>query len=93
MLLLKHPRIIRLWREEPSLTFYANLFLGEVLQVDTKNDLVEVETYLKEEGILVTNWFPISFLKKPAETKRRGLKLETQVHTNLVRAPLYTELY
>ena len=56
-----------------------------MLQIDAKNDLVEVETYLKEEGILVTNWFPISFLKKPADTKRRGLKLETQVHTNLVK--------
>ena len=56
-----------------------------MLQIDAKNDLVEVETYLKEEGILVTNWFPISFLKKPADTKRRRLKLETQVHTNLVK--------
>jgi len=27
--------------------------LGEVVKTDFKNDLVEVETYLKEEGILV----------------------------------------
>jgi len=32
---------------------------GEVLHIDVKNDLVEVETYLKEEGILVTHWYPV----------------------------------
>ena len=57
---------------------------GEVLHIDVKNDLVEVETYLKEEGILVSHWYPVQFLKKPSETKRRGFKLENHVHLNLV---------
>ena len=38
---------------------------GEVLEIDSSNQLVQVETYLSLEGVLVRYWYPISALEKP----------------------------
>ncbi|KAL5256674.1 hypothetical protein ACHWQZ_G011808 [Mnemiopsis leidyi] len=38
---------------------------GIVLAVDYSNELVQVETYLRQEGILVRYWYPLSVLERP----------------------------
>ena len=38
---------------------------GIVLAVDYSNELVQVETYLRQEGILVRFWYPLSVLERP----------------------------
>ena len=40
---------------------------GEVLEIDVNNELVQVESYLKSEGILVRYWYPIEVLEKPSD--------------------------
>ena len=40
---------------------------GEVLEIDVSNELVQVESYLKSEGILVRFWYPINSLEKPVD--------------------------
>ena len=40
---------------------------GEVLEIDPNNELVQVESYLKSEGVLVRFWYPISVLEKPSD--------------------------
>lgn len=42
--------------------------LGLVLQV---NELVQVETYLRSEGVLVRYWYPIDMLERPPAGYRR----------------------
>lgn len=42
--------------------------LGLVFQV---NELVQVETYLRSEGVLVRYWYPIDMLERPPAGYRR----------------------
>ena len=37
---------------------------GEIIRVDRVNELVEVETYLEADGIIVRFWYPVDALKK-----------------------------
>ena len=41
---------------------------GEVLEIDSSFELVQVESYLKSEGILVRFWYPIGVLEKPVDS-------------------------
>ncbi|XP_071946536.1 probable E3 ubiquitin-protein ligase HECTD4 isoform X2 [Antedon mediterranea] len=45
---------------------------GAVLDVDTQNELVQVETYLRSEGVLVCFWYPIELLQRPRAGYRRS---------------------
>ncbi|KAH9492163.1 putative E3 ubiquitin-protein ligase HTD4 [Bulinus truncatus] len=45
---------------------------GTVLDVDTANELVQVETYLRSEGVLVRFWYPLLTLEKPAQGMRKA---------------------
>ncbi|KAK6968629.1 E3 ubiquitin-protein ligase HECTD4 [Biomphalaria glabrata] len=45
---------------------------GTVLDVDTANELVQVETYLRSEGVLVRFWYPLQMLEKPAQGMRKA---------------------
>ena len=40
---------------------------GEVLEIDSSNELIQVESYLKSEGVLVRFWYPIGVLEKPVD--------------------------
>jgi len=44
---------------------------GVVLDVDSVNELVQVETYLRSEGVLVRYWYPIEMLERPPAGSRR----------------------
>ncbi|KAL4646588.1 putative E3 ubiquitin-protein ligase HECTD4 isoform X5 [Arapaima gigas] len=44
---------------------------GVVLDVDSMNELVQVETYLRSEGVLVRYWYPIEMLERPPAGSRR----------------------
>uniref|UniRef100_A0A8C3LA48 HECT domain E3 ubiquitin protein ligase 4 n=1 Tax=Chrysolophus pictus TaxID=9089 RepID=A0A8C3LA48_CHRPC len=44
---------------------------GVVLDVDSVNELVQVETYLRSEGVLVRYWYPIDMLERPPAGYRR----------------------
>ncbi|XP_043571193.1 probable E3 ubiquitin-protein ligase HECTD4 [Chiloscyllium plagiosum] len=66
---------------------------GVVLDVDTVNELVQVETYLRSEGVLVRYWYPIDMLERPPAGYRRtaayGLvtldNTNIQIHKELLR--------
>ncbi|XP_026795565.1 probable E3 ubiquitin-protein ligase HECTD4 isoform X2 [Pangasianodon hypophthalmus] len=66
---------------------------GAVLDVDSVNDLVQVETYLRSEGVLVRYWYPIEMLERPPAGSRRtaanGLvsldSSNIQIHRELLR--------
>ncbi|XP_036454105.1 probable E3 ubiquitin-protein ligase HECTD4 isoform X4 [Colossoma macropomum] len=66
---------------------------GVVLDVDSVNELVQVETYLRSEGVLVRYWYPIEMLERPPTGSRRtaanGLvsldSSNIQVHRELLR--------
>lgn len=45
---------------------------GTVLDLDTANELVQVETYLRSEGVLVRFWYPLVMLEKPAQGMRKA---------------------
>ncbi|XP_033101041.1 probable E3 ubiquitin-protein ligase HECTD4 [Anneissia japonica] len=45
---------------------------GVVLDVDTQNELVQIETYLRSEGVLVCYWYPIEALQKPRAGYRQS---------------------
>ncbi|KAK7087914.1 probable E3 ubiquitin-protein ligase HECTD4 isoform X2 [Littorina saxatilis] len=45
---------------------------GTVLDVDTSNELVQVETYLRSEGVLVRFWYPLEMLEKPQPGLRKS---------------------
>ena len=47
---------------------YMCLCYLEPLQV---NELVQVETYLRSEGVLVRYWYPIEMLERPPAGSRR----------------------
>nr|XP_023417792.1 probable E3 ubiquitin-protein ligase HECTD4 [Cavia porcellus] len=58
---------------------------GVVLDVDSVNELVQVETYLRSEGVLVRYWYPIDMLERPPAGYRRTATngLVTLDNTNL----------
>ncbi|XP_056457694.1 probable E3 ubiquitin-protein ligase HECTD4 isoform X1 [Gadus chalcogrammus] len=66
---------------------------GVVLDVDSVNELVQVETYLRSEGVLVRYWYPIEMLERPPAGSRRtaanGLvsldSSNIQIHRELMR--------
>ncbi|RVE68479.1 hypothetical protein OJAV_G00091690 [Oryzias javanicus] len=66
---------------------------GVVLDVDCANELVQVETYLRSEGVLVRYWYPIEMLERPPAGSRRtaanGLvsldSSNIQIHRELLR--------
>ncbi|KAI1901157.1 hypothetical protein AGOR_G00057300 [Albula goreensis] len=66
---------------------------GVVLDVDSMNELVQVETYLRSEGVLVRYWYPIEMLERPPAGSRRtaanGLvsldSSNIQIHRELLR--------
>uniref|UniRef100_W5MLV4 HECT domain E3 ubiquitin protein ligase 4 n=1 Tax=Lepisosteus oculatus TaxID=7918 RepID=W5MLV4_LEPOC len=66
---------------------------GVVLDVDSMNELVQVETYLRSEGVLVRYWYPIDMLERPPAGSRRtaanGLvtldSTNIQIHRELLR--------
>uniref|UniRef100_A0AAY5ESC2 HECT domain-containing protein n=1 Tax=Electrophorus electricus TaxID=8005 RepID=A0AAY5ESC2_ELEEL len=66
---------------------------GMVLDVDSVNELVQVETYLRSEGVLVRYWYPIEILERPPAGSRRiaanGLvsldSSNIQIHRELLR--------
>ncbi|XP_061115937.1 probable E3 ubiquitin-protein ligase HECTD4 isoform X3 [Conger conger] len=66
---------------------------GVVLDVDSLNELVQVETYLRSEGVLVRYWYPIEMLERPPAGSRRtaanGLvsldSSNIQIHRELLR--------
>ncbi|XP_077996372.1 putative E3 ubiquitin-protein ligase HECTD4 [Glandiceps talaboti] len=45
---------------------------GVVLDVDSHNELVQVETYLRSEGVLVRYWYPIDMLERPPPGYRKN---------------------
>ena len=52
---------------------------GEVLEIDVTNELVQVETYLRLEGMLVRFWYPLSVLEKVQDTGKRTAVTGTQI--------------
>ncbi|XP_045152627.1 probable E3 ubiquitin-protein ligase HECTD4 [Echinops telfairi] len=66
---------------------------GVVLDVDSVNELVQVETYLRSEGVLVRYWYPLDRLERPPAGYRRtatnGLvtldNTSLQIHRELLR--------
>ncbi|XP_058850690.1 probable E3 ubiquitin-protein ligase HECTD4 isoform X1 [Acipenser ruthenus] len=66
---------------------------GVVLDVDSINELVQVETYLRSEGVLVRYWYPIDMVERPPAGYRRtaanGLvsmdSTNIQIHRELLR--------
>ncbi|KAL3856755.1 hypothetical protein ACJMK2_011476 [Sinanodonta woodiana] len=67
--------------------------VGAVLDIDMQNELVQVETYLRSEGVLVRFWYPIEMLERPPQGMRKstitgGQILDTSnisIHRELVR--------
>ncbi|XP_052243277.1 probable E3 ubiquitin-protein ligase HECTD4 isoform X2 [Dreissena polymorpha] len=66
---------------------------GTVLDVDTPLELVQVETYLRSEGVLVRYWYPLNTLERPPQGLRKsaitgGQILDTSnvnIHRELMR--------
>uniref|UniRef100_A0A8C2K1G8 HECT domain E3 ubiquitin protein ligase 4 n=2 Tax=Cyprinus carpio TaxID=7962 RepID=A0A8C2K1G8_CYPCA len=66
---------------------------GVVLDVDSASELVQVETYLRSEGVLVRYWYPIEMLERPPAGSRRAaanglVSLDSsniQIHRELLR--------
>lgn len=56
------------WKENVVIILVLLTVLGLVLQV---NELVQVETYLRSEGVLVRYWYPIDMLERPPAGYRR----------------------
>ncbi|XP_055958013.1 probable E3 ubiquitin-protein ligase HECTD4 [Patella vulgata] len=70
---------------------------GTVLEIDSPNELVQVETYLRSEGVLVRFWYPIQSLEKPPQGLRKasisgGQTLDTSnihIHGELISRENY----
>lgn len=66
---------------------------GNVLDIDSQNELVQVETYLRTEGVLVRFWYPIDMLERPPQGLRKssitgGQTLDTSnvlIHRELLK--------
>ncbi|XP_076346000.1 putative E3 ubiquitin-protein ligase HECTD4 isoform X3 [Tachypleus tridentatus] len=76
--------------------------IGQVLEVDTQNELVQVETYLRNEGVLVRYWYPLEMLERPPQGLRQSAVTGSQTvdtptiyhHRELVRIEsLLTRMY
>lgn len=55
-------------------TFKENLLVNSLVPVHVfvqVNELVQVETYLRSEGVLVRYWYPIEMLERPPAGSRR----------------------
>ncbi|XP_014675681.1 PREDICTED: LOW QUALITY PROTEIN: probable E3 ubiquitin-protein ligase HECTD4 [Priapulus caudatus] len=52
---------------------------GVVLDVDTQHELVQVEAYLRSDGVLVRYWFPLHMLERPQQGHRRTTVTGSQV--------------
>ena len=48
---------------------------GIVLDVDEGNEIVQVETYLQNEGALVRFWYPVVYLERPPAGYRKSSSL------------------
>ncbi|XP_053376532.1 probable E3 ubiquitin-protein ligase HECTD4 [Mercenaria mercenaria] len=67
---------------------------GTVLDVENSNELVQVETYLRSEGVLVRYWYPLNMLERPPQGMRKstitgGQILDTSnvnIHKELIRS-------
>ena len=64
---------------------------GEVLEIDIPNELVQVESYLRSEGILVRFWYPINVLEKPADCNKKTAVTGAQV-VNINSSNVHKEL-
>lgn len=64
---------------------------GIVLDVDEVNEVVQVETYLQNEGALVQFWYPVVYLERPPPGYRKSSSLRggdaasMLVHRQLLR--------
>lgn len=48
---------------------------GIVLDVDEANELVQVECYLQNEGVLIRFWYPVVYLERPPPGYRKSSSL------------------
>ena len=48
---------------------------GIVLGVDIANEIIQVETYLQNEGVLVRFWYPVVYLERPPPGYRKSSSL------------------
>ena len=64
---------------------------GEVLEVDARNELVQVETYLRLEGMLVRFWYPLNVLEKVQDTGKRTAVTGNQI-VNITNDMVHREL-
>ena len=64
---------------------------GEVLEVDAANELVQVETYLRLEGMLVRFWYPLNALEKVQDTGKRTAVTGTHM-VNITNDLVHREL-
>lgn len=51
--------------------FYIFSLIAVTSRVIQVNELVQVETYLRSEGVLVRYWYPIDMLERPPVGYRR----------------------
>ena len=47
-------------------------YMSLVLIVFQPNELVQVETYLRSEGVLVRYWYPLAMLERPPQGLRKS---------------------
>lgn len=65
---------------------------GIVLDVDEGNDIIQVESYLQNEGALVRFWYPVVYLERPPPGYRKSSSLRggdaasMLVHRQLLKA-------
>ena len=65
--------------------------IGEVLEIDTTNELIQVEAYLRSEGLLVRFWYPLNALEKPSDCSVKRAVTGAQV-VNINSAQVHKEL-
>ena len=65
--------------------------IGEVLEIDNTNELVQVETYLRLEGTLVRFWYPLNVLEKPQDCSKKTAVTGAQV-VNINNSLVHREL-
>lgn len=64
---------------------------GMVLDVDEASEIIQVETYLQNEGVLVRFWYPVVYLERPPPGYRKSSSLRggdaasMLVHRQLLR--------
>jgi len=65
--------------------------VGEVLEIDTTYELIQVETYLRSEGLLVRFWYPLCVLEKPNDCSVKRAVTGAQV-VNINSSQVHKEL-